>query len=127
MADQTDLLALFGIVGPQLFAQAAFIAANNVRGGGQNMRGRAVVLLQPHDVGAGEILFKPQDIAHLGPAPAIDRLVIVTDATDVLVPSGQQTQPEVLGDVGILILVHKDVAEPALILLQRHPDGSGIS
>ena len=68
---------------------------------------------------AGEILFKPQDIAHLGPAPAVDRLVIIAHAADIPVPLRQQPQPQVLGDVGILILVHQNISEPALILLQQ--------
>ena len=117
MANQADLFAI--LAGrEQRLAQTPLIGRNHARGGGQNMRGRAIVFLQPHHMGTGEILFKPQDIAHLGPAPAIDRLVVITDTTDVLVRGSQQTQPHILGDIGILIFVHKDVAKPALVLLQ---------
>ena len=83
------------------------------------MFGGAVVLFQPDHLCAGEILFKPQDIAHLGTAPAVDRLVVIADAADVFMPRGQEPQPEVLGDVGILIFVHEDVAEPAVVLRQK--------
>ena len=68
---------------------------------------------------AREIRLKPQDVAYFGPAPAIDRLVVVTDAADVLVPLRQEPQPEVLRNVGILIFVYQNVFEPALILRQH--------
>ena len=71
--------------------------------------GRAVVALQPDDRGAREVLLEAQDVADLGAAPAVDRLVVVADAGDVLVPLGEQAQPEVLGDVGVLVLVDQDV------------------
>ena len=118
MTDQTQLFAAFGI-GPQGFAKAAFIALNHIRGRRQNMRGRAVILFQTDHGSAGKILFKSQDIAHFGPAPAIDRLIVIAHAADVFMPPRQQAQPQVLGHVGILIFVHKDVAEPAAILVQN--------
>jgi hypothetical protein len=58
------------------------------------MRGGAVVLFQPDHGGAGEILLEAQDVADLGAAPAIDRLVVVAHAADVAVPAGQQPQPQ---------------------------------
>ena len=118
MADQADLLALVGL-GPELLAEPPLVARDHARGGGEDMRGRAVVLLQPDHVRAGKILLEPQDVAHLGAAPAIDRLVVVADAADVPVPGRQQPQPQILRDVRVLILVDEDVAEPALILRQH--------
>ena len=53
------------------------------RGGAEDVRGRAVVALQPDDGGAGKILLEAQDVVDLGAAPAIDRLVVVADAADV--------------------------------------------
>ncbi len=117
MADQTHLFAVFA-GREQGLAQTAFVGLDHTRGGPQNMPGRAVILFQPHNDGARKILFKPQDVAHFGPAPAIDRLVVIADATDVLVPLRQQPQPHILGHVRILIFVHQNVAEPTLILLQ---------
>ena len=118
MADEADLFAVL-LFGPQRLAQTPLIAGDHGAGGGQNMGGRAVILLQPHHNGARKILFKPQDIAHLGPAPAIDRLVIIAHAADVLMRLRQKPQPKVLADVGILVLVHQNIAEPALILFQH--------
>ena len=77
---------------------------------------RTVVALQPHHGGAGKVVLEAQDVADLRAAPAIDRLVVVADATDVAFALGQKAQPQVLRDVGILILVDQDVAETALIV-----------
>ena len=68
---------------------------------------------------AGKVGLEAQDVAHLGTAPTINRLIIIADTTDVLVALGQQAQPEVLRDVGVLIFVHKDIFEPALVLLKH--------
>ena len=83
------------------------------------MQGRAVILLEPDYRRARKILFEPQDIAHFGTAPAINRLIVIAHTTDVLVPPRQEAQPEILRDVGILILVHEDIAEPALVLSEH--------
>ena len=80
------------------------------------MPGRAVVALEPDHVGAREILLEAQDVADLGAAPAVDRLVVVADAGDVPVLLGEQAQPEVLGDVGVLVLVDQDRAKAPLVV-----------
>ncbi|MNN21633.1 hypothetical protein D3C81_1349620 [compost metagenome] len=82
------------------------------------MLGRAVVTLQLDDLGAGEVAFEAQDVVHLGPAPAVDRLIVVADAADIAGRGGQQPQPQVLGDVGVLVLVHQNVAE-AIAIFRR--------
>ena len=46
--------------------------------------GRAVVALQADDVGAGEVVLEAQDVVDLRAAPAVDRLVVVADAAEVL-------------------------------------------
>ena len=59
-------------------------------------RGRAVVVLEPDDPGAGKVALEAQDVADLGAAPAIDRLVVVADAAEIAVLLRQQAQPEIL-------------------------------
>ena len=83
------------------------------------MTGGAVVALEPHHGRTGEIVFEAQDVVDLRPAPAIDRLVVVAHAGDVAVPLRQKAQPEILGDVGVLVLVDQDVAE-ALLVIRQH-------
>jgi hypothetical protein len=70
-------------------------------------------------LGAGEILFKAQDVGHFGAAPGIDRLVVVAHHADVLVHLRQQAQPQVLHRVGVLIFVHHDIAEAVLPAFQH--------
>jgi hypothetical protein len=105
-------------LGPQRLAKARAIVRDQPRGGAQDVAGRAVVALQAHHFGAGEVLLEAQNIADLGAAPAVDRLVVVADAGDVAVPLRQQPQPQVLGDVAVLILVDQNRAEAPLVVGQ---------
>ena len=116
--DQPHLLALRQL-GPERLAEPALVGGDDAGGGGEDMRGRAVVLLEPDHLRAGEVLLEAQDVADLGAAPAVDRLVVVADAGDVAVAAGEQPQPQVLRDVGVLVLVDEDVAEPALVPLEH--------
>ncbi len=118
MADEADLLAAFGL-GPEGLAEAALVRGDEPRGGRENVRGRAVVLFETDHLRAGKILLEAQDVAHLGAAPAVDRLVVIAHAADVAVLARQQPQPEILGDVGVLVLIDEDIAEPALVLRQH--------
>ena len=72
---------------------------------------RAVVLLEPHDVRVGEVLLEVEDVADVGAAPAVDRLVVVADDHQVAVPAAEQLHELVLRAVGVLVLVDEHVAE----------------
>ena len=85
-------------------------------GGFQDSAGGAVVLLQADGAGIREIAAEFVDVLDLGAAPAIDGLVIIADDGDGVIVVGQQPQPGVLDAVGILELVHQDVAEATLIV-----------
>ena len=85
-------------------------------GGLQDGAGGAVVLLQPHRAQAGEVLAETADILDLGAAPAVDRLVVVTDDGDAGSAAGQQPQPGVLDGVGVLKLVDQNMPETSLIM-----------
>ena len=118
MADQADLVAVLHFR-PQRLAQPPRIPRNHSRRSRQDMRGRPIVLLQPHHMRAGEILLEPQDISHLGTPPAIDRLVVIPHAADIAMRLRQKAEPQILADVRVLILIHQNIAEPALILRQH--------
>ena len=129
VADQANPFAALGL-GPQRLAQPPLVAGDQPRRGAEDMRGRAIVLLQPHHMRAGKVAFESQDVADLGPAPAIDGLVVITHAAQVPVPLGQQPQPQILGDVGVLVFVDEDIAETLLPLPQhvrmRLEDGDAV-
>src|SRR5262245_3721179 len=56
---------------------------DKMRGGGEDVAGGTVVALEADDPGARKIVLEAQDVADLGPAPAVDRLVVVPHATDI--------------------------------------------
>src|SRR5215213_7103061 len=102
----------------QGLAEAALILGDEPGCGGENMAGGAVIALQAYYGGAGKVVLEAQDVVDLCAAPAIDRLVVVADAAQVLARLGKEPEPEILGHVGVLILVHQHVAETVLVLLQ---------
>ena len=110
-----------GTVGEQRLAEAALVVGDETRRRRQDVSGRAVVALQPDHGGAGEVRLEAQDVVDLGAAPAVDRLVVVADAADVGPggAAGQQAQPQVLGDVGVLVFVDQHVAEPGLVVREH--------
>ena len=113
-ADDLDPVALVAL-GPQRLAEAAGVVGDEAGGGAEDVRGRAVILFEPDDRRAGEILFEAEDVGDLGPAPRIDRLVVVADAADVAARLGEQPQPLILAGVGVLIFVDEDVVEAVAI------------
>ena len=60
-----------------------------------------------------------EDVADVGAAEAVDRLVRVADREQVAVLLGEQLEEAVLGVVRVLVLVDEDVAERLLPLLAR--------
>ena len=73
-----DPLAVAG-VGPQLLLLAALVVADHRVGGGEDGLGGAVVLLQQDRGGVGEVLLEVEDVADVGAAEGVDRLVGVAD------------------------------------------------
>ena len=119
-ADDLHLLAHIGF-GPQRLAEPLRIALDHARCRAQYMRRGAVILFEANGLRAGEIPLEPQDIGDLRAAPAIDGLVVVAHAADILALLGEEAQPEILAAIGVLIFVHHDVAEALLIGFQHLP------
>ena len=97
--------------GNAVLGYSAFIAGNQGVCRIHYGLGRAVVVHQAEDARAREILLEIQDILDLGAAEAIYGLGVVTYHADVLMARCQFPKNKVLGHVGILILIHKDVIE----------------
>src|SRR5215213_3608921 len=81
-AGDGDFLAR-DVLGAQRFAEPALVVGNQMRGGGEDVAGGAVVALETDNLGARKIVVEAQDVVHLRPAPAVDGLVVVADAADV--------------------------------------------
>ncbi len=69
----------------------------------------AVVLLERHDRGAGELGRKVEDVANRGAAERVDALRVVADDGDVPVSAGHPLEDARLEEVRVLILVHEHV------------------
>ena len=86
-------------------------------GGGEDRLRRAVVLLELDDLGVGEVVLEVEDVADVGAAEGVDRLLVVADHRQVAVLLGQDLQPAVLRAVRVLVLVHEHVLEVVLVAL----------
>ena len=102
-----------GELGPEPLRPPFAVALDDRVGGGEDRLGRAVVLLELDHVGLGEVALEVEDVADVGVAEAVDRLIVVADDHQVAMLGGEQLQQPVLGVVGVLVLVDEDVAEGA--------------
>src|SRR5262249_31304395 len=101
---EVDLLALAEL-GPEALAEPAGVVGDDTVGGLENGLGRAVVLLELDDEGVLEVDRELEDVADLGPAEAVDRLILVADHGEIAVLAAEQLEQPVLGVVRVLVLV----------------------
>ena len=92
---------------------------DQLRRRGQDVARRAIVALEPNNFRAGKVLFEAENVVDLRSTPAVNRLIIVADAADVLRTLREQPQPQILCDVRVLVLVDQHVAE-ALLIARKH-------
>ena len=85
----------------------------------QDVLGGAVILLQLKDFRVGKYLFKIQDIADIGAPEFINGLIVVPHHAEIPVPGRQPAHKLKLHGVGVLILIHHNIAESFLIVVQR--------
>ena len=95
----------------RLWLITPFAASRMCASSGSSARARSVR--------AGEVALELEDVADVGAAEAVDRLVRVADHEDVAVLLGEELEQAVLGVVRVLVLVDEDVAERLLPLLAR--------
>ena len=77
----------------------------------QDGAGGAVVLLQLDDGEVGKVLPQALEVLQRGAAPAIDGLVVVAHGGQARAVAHQLLQERVLRHVGVLVLVHQEVAQ----------------
>ena len=108
-----------GQLRPQGFFHAARVVGDDLIGRVQNIGGAAVVLFQLDDLRVREILLEIQNIADVRAAPAVDALIVVAHHAQVAAVFGDELHQRVLGEVGILILVHMDVLKALPVAFQH--------
>ena len=128
--DQGGFVALvFGVVAddplarselaPQVLLLAPRVVDDDRVGRVEDHLGAAVVLVE-HDRGdVLERLLELRDVADVGAAAAVDRLVAVADDGDLAVVGGEEQGDLVLRHVRVLVLVDQDVLEAALVVLEH--------
>ena len=80
-------------------------------GRGENGRRAAKVLLQLNDRRVRPIALEGQNIADIGAAPTVDRLVRIAGRTDVVVLRNETRGDLILGVVRILVFVDEQELE----------------
>ena len=109
----------FGVLGVQRLALAAGVVCDGGVGEGQDRLGRAVILLQFIHFCVGIDALEPQDVFDLRAPPAVDGLVVVADDEEIAVDGREALDDLELYGVGVLKLVHMDVAELARKVFAR--------
>ena len=134
LGDVTDDFRARAGGGPQLLGATVGVAFDDrVRRGEDVLRG-TVVLLQQNRVGVRVVLLEVRNIADISAAEGVDGLVGVTHhgqlgrghgvrvgaavSRCLRVGAYQFTHQLVLGVVGVLVLVHEDVAELAAVVVR---------
>ena len=103
-----------GVLGPQALFLALAIVADDRVGGGQDGFGRAVVLLELEDARLGKVALEVQDVANVGAAPAVDRLVLVADHAQVRAAGRKRAHQQILHAVGVLVFVDQQMLRARL-------------
>ena len=118
------------VVRPQAFRLATAVVCNHGVGAFENAAGGAVVLFQLDDLGVRVGFFEIENVADVGTAEMVDRLVVVTHDTEVVlrlapvVDVGRQELHQAeLRRVGVLVLVHKNMFKTVLVVGQSHVVG----
>ena len=106
-------------LGIEALRLATCIMRNHRIGSLEDVACRAIVLLELDHHGVGIVLAEGQDVADVRPAPRIDGLVVVTNHHQIAVTRRQEVGDPVLRVVGVLVLVHADLAESLLVAMQH--------
>lgn len=109
----------FLVRGPNGLFQPVAVLFDQAVGRAHDVLGAAVVLLQLEDAVVRVVGLEVEDVLDVGPAEGVDALAVVAHHGDVPVARGQGAHDVVLGQVGVLVLIHQQVLE-ALLVLQHH-------
>ena len=103
---------------PQCLVFSSNIIMDHIVGSIQNILRRTIILLQLNDFSIRVYFLKIKNIADIRSSEFVNRLVIITYNTQITVSLGKKTYQLELGCIRILILVHHNIQETVLIILQ---------
>ena len=91
--------------------------AEHRAGGGDHLRGRSVVAAEPDHADVGKLLGREPpreavEVGRIGTGEAVDRLIRITDHTEVAAVAQPRAQQPELRGAGVLELVDEEVTEP---------------
>ena len=107
------------LVRPQILGFSLGVVTDQRIGGVENVLGRAVVLLEFDDDRLRVILLEIEDISEIRTTPPIDRLIGVAGDADVAIARSEEIAHAVLDEVGVLVLVDKNMLELLLVALEQ--------
>ena len=117
--EETDILpsALHCL---ECFPKPRAVVRDHARSSVENGLRRAVIIFQSDDLRSGEIFDESLHVPSARSAPAVDRLVLVSDDADILVFAREQPHQFFLRRVCVLKFIHLNISEPLV------PLGAGI-
>src|SRR5690606_17480931 len=83
-----------GAFGPERLSKPGLVRGDEAGSGAENGGRRAIIAFEADNPGARKILLEFEDVFDFRPAPAIDRLVVIAHAANILVLLGQQAEPQ---------------------------------
>ena len=107
------------VIGPQRFIFSSCIISDHCIGCIQNITCGSIVLLQLDHLGIFKILLKIKDIFYIGAPEFVNGLIIITDYAEIPVLRCQKSYQFKLHCIGILILIHHNIAKTFLIIFQH--------
>ena len=116
--EHLDFFSL-GIGRPNLFGDLVFVVGDDRVGRFDDVRAGAVVLLEFEQLRFRVVLLEVQDVLDVGASERIDALGIVAHDAYIFMHCAELLDDQVLGEVGVLVLVHEDVLEPVLVFVQE--------
>ncbi len=100
---------------PELLLTAFDVVADDRVRRIEDGHGGPVILVEGDNRRFGEISLEFEQVAHIGAAPAVDRLIVVADYEQVAVLLHQEPEQLILHAVRVLVFVDHDVVEALLV------------
>ena len=101
---------------PEFFCLSARIFLNDRVRKMQNRRGGTIILLQLDRMTSRKFRLEGEDIFQISTSKTINTLVVISHHTDISILFGKRINQAKLHIIGVLILVHENIAKTLLIL-----------